>query len=155
MRRRGPLGEDADVNKAWGRPIPAPPPPGSPRPLRPQTTRGLARGRGLPAVSGQISRDQGQPRRCRKFGASGEGVRGWLAVAGGGGGAGTEDAALTRRAGRLSVAQVWNGASGCRRAGSMEAKGSRSEPDRPWEGVPGGLANLKEPARMVKWKLLN
>lgn len=79
----------------------------------------------------------------------------WQAVAGGGGGAGTEDAALTRRAGRLSVAQVWNGASGCRRAGSMEAKGSRSEPDRPWEGVPGGLANLKEPARMVKWKLLN
>lgn len=74
-------------------------------------------------------------------------------MAGDGRGAGAEDAALTRRAGRLSFAQVCNGASGCRRVGSMEAVGERephTEPDRPWEGVPGGLANLKEPPRMVK-----
>lgn len=41
MRRRGPLGEDADVNKAWGRPIPAPPPPGSLRPPDPKQREAL------------------------------------------------------------------------------------------------------------------
>lgn len=35
----------------------------------------------------------------------------------------------------------------------MEAVGERephTEPDRPWEGVPRGLAKLKEPPRMAK-----
>ncbi|KAK1331904.1 hypothetical protein QTO34_007580 [Cnephaeus nilssonii] len=103
MRRRGPLGEDADVNKAWGRPIPAPPPLGSLRPPPdPKQREAWLGGLGLAAVSGRISRDQGQPRRFRKFGAPGKVVRAGLAVAAE---RGTEDVALTRGAGRLNFAQ--------------------------------------------------
>ncbi|XP_045437547.1 neural Wiskott-Aldrich syndrome protein-like [Pipistrellus kuhlii] len=106
MRRRRPLGgEGADVNKARGRPIPATPPRRSPRPLRPQTTRGLARGvwgwqRGL---GEQISREQGQPRGFRKCGAPGGVVRGGGGGGGGGGAAGTEEVALPRWGSGLDV----------------------------------------------------
>lgn len=65
MRRepqaREPL-EDAEVNKAWGRLYPAPPPLGSLRPQA-QKTRGLDRGLGTVAIGRDPARVGSQPPR--------------------------------------------------------------------------------------------